>query len=144
MNYRAGLAVAATALLAAALLYPAPVAAGAILGAAVLHLRHRAMATADDAQLQDARNALDNSRRQYEAAFLTLTSQRERMRVNMEEKLVSQIAALNGQHQHELAIAKADAFEDGVKAVLLNQLGTPTDERPDADADVISIATRRR
>lgn len=100
--------------------------------------------TAETAQHHASQQALDVSRRQYDAAFLTLSSQRERMRLNMEESVVSRMADLNGRHQHELAIAKADAFEDGVRAILGGHLGTPTDKASDRSAAVIPISTRRR
>jgi septal ring factor EnvC (AmiA/AmiB activator) len=169
-KYRSAIAIAAAAVAGMLLTAEAPIVGGAILGAAAtaivtlaLQLRQadarrteytareaalrasEQRVAADDFRLRIALREQEALRRRYDAGLGTLVSQRERLRLNMEERLVSEMAAVNARHAHELARAKADAFEDGAMAVIYDRLGAPIApvDTPAVSADVIPLAGRR-
>lgn len=168
-KYRSAAGIAAAAVLGLVLIPVSDVVGGAIIGAAMTAMvalvvqrrqsdarrtilstqaatnrAERTRLEAEAFRLRAAEREVAAFRRKYEAAWNTLAPQRERMRLNMEERLVSEIASLNARHTTELVKARSAGFEDGVRALLLGQLGDPGDEAATTNADVIDLLSHRR
>ncbi len=149
MNTRALLAAAITpgpigvALL---ILDQVPAVAGAIVGVsaasipAVLLLRRAQSRLAEHAaDLHERTAELQQRREQYDAAYATLASQRERLRAGLQLHLVQQRAELESTHRQELLEAQARAYLQGVAHALGDEAEAPVP----TTARVIDLADRR-
>ncbi|GAA2112644.1 hypothetical protein GCM10009759_55600 [Kitasatospora saccharophila] len=136
----AGLAdLAGTALLVAD---QVPVLAGALIGAATAGIPATILLNQRFARI-DARAAEDAERRaQYDAAYATLGSQRERLMASLGRQLAQQRAELTARHRQELLQARTAEYLRGVRDTLGGALWGAEEQAP-AEARVIDLAARR-
>ncbi|MEV8324617.1 hypothetical protein [Kitasatospora sp. NPDC056731] len=117
-----------------------PALAGILTGAALSGLACLAVVDRRLSQLAAQGEELAATKAQYDAAFATLSGQRERLRTTMDSELAGRLADLEKQHRSDCLRAKADGYVEGALDALGGRVAPET--APD-EAEVISLAAWR-
>lgn len=127
---------------AIATLTPAPYVGAILIGASAATAAAGAIVNAYVGRLAAVTAELASKTAQYDAAHATLTSQRQRMRAELEAELYEHIQNLKAAHRADIFNTHRESFEEGAKAALLGRLRPAAGDAPDR-ATVIKLDPNR-
>jgi len=127
---------------AIATLTPAPYVGAILIGASAATAVAGAIVNAYVSRLAAVTAELASKSAQYDAAHTTLSSQRQRMRAELEAELYEHIQNLKAAHRADIFNTQRESFEEGATAVILGRL-RPTASDTGDRATVIKLDPSR-